>query len=114
MKWNIWRGKPRTGKTIGLQQVVDFIKEAKTDFVMMQEWYGSGFKDSYRELYLDAKKYPCYSAPRNEDKIDFIYYKGAMLELIEAGKIIKNFKGKGNTPGYPSDHLGLTSKFNIN
>ncbi len=73
----------------------------------------AGFKDSYRELYPDAKKYPCYSAPRNEDKIDFIYYKGARLKLIEAGKIIENFKGK-NTPEYPSDHLGLTSKFKFN
>ncbi|MDO5981375.1 LamG-like jellyroll fold domain-containing protein [Flavivirga spongiicola] len=73
----------------------------------------AGFKDSYRELYPDAKKYPCYSAPRNEDKIDFIYYKGVKLKLIEAGKIIENFKGK-NTLGYPSDHLGLTSKFKFN
>ncbi len=73
----------------------------------------AGFKDSYRELYPDAKIYPCYSAPRNEDKIDFIYYKGDRLKLIEAGKIIENFKGK-NTPEYPSDHLGLTSKFKFN
>lgn len=73
----------------------------------------AGFKDSYRELFPDAEKYPCYSAPRNEDKIDFIYYKGARLELIEAGKIIEHFKGK-NTPEYPSDHLGLTSKFKFN
>ena len=73
----------------------------------------AGFKDSFRELYPDAKTHPCYSAPRNEDKIDFIYYKGSKLKLTEAGKIIQNFKGKGNTPGYPSDHLGLTSKFKI-
>lgn len=73
----------------------------------------AGFTDSFRELFPDAKKYPCFTAPRNKDKIDFIYYKGHTLKLIHAGKIIENFKGK-NTPGYPSDHLGLTSKFKLN
>lgn len=72
-----------------------------------------GFKDGYREKYPDPKTHPCLTAPRFEDRIDYIYYKGAALELVEAGKIVENFRGKGNTPRYPSDHLGITAQFKI-
>ena len=58
-------------------------------------------------------KYPCFEAPRNEDKIDYIYYNGSKLKLTESGKIIQDFKGKLKNPGYPSDHLGITAKFEI-
>jgi exonuclease III len=73
----------------------------------------AGFTDSYRQLYPDPKKYPCLTAPRFEDRIDFIYYKGSKLKITEAGAIIDDFKGKLKNPGYPSDHLGIISKFKI-
>lgn len=73
----------------------------------------AGFKDAYREIYPNAKKYPCYTAPRFEDRIDYIYYKGNGLELVAAGKIREDFRGRGSVPGYPSDHLGITAKFKV-
>lgn len=74
----------------------------------------NGFTDSFRELYPDPKKYPCITAPGFRDRIDYIYFKGSSLELIEVGKLIDDFKGKLKNPGYPSDHLGITAKFKIN
>ena len=74
----------------------------------------AGFKDSYRELYPDPKKYPCITAPGFRDRIDYIYYKGKGLRLLASGTIIPDFKGRGKNPGYPSDHLGIISKFNVN
>jgi hypothetical protein len=74
----------------------------------------AGFIDSYRTYFPDAEKNPGYSGPGFRDRIDYIYYKGAKLELIEAAPIIDNFKGKNNTPGYPSDHLGFVAKFKVN
>ena len=75
---------------------------------------GAGFIDTYRSLYPDPEAYPGYTAGRFQDRIDYIYYKGEKLELLEAGPIDPNFRGKEEkTPGYPSDHLGLVSKFKV-
>ncbi|MDA7980945.1 MAG: endonuclease/exonuclease/phosphatase family protein [Pirellulales bacterium] len=73
----------------------------------------AGFKDSYRERYPNPKTHPCLTSPGFGDRIDFIYYKGAGLELEDAGAIVENFKGRGGTPRYPSDHLGIISKFRV-
>ncbi len=73
----------------------------------------AGFKDSYREIYPDPSRYPSYTAPRYEDRIDYVYYLGGKLQLIEAGKIVEDFRGRDKTPGYPSDHLGITANFKI-
>lgn len=73
----------------------------------------AGFKDSYRELYPDPEKNPCITAPGFRDRIDYIYYKGQGLELVASGTIIPDFKGRDKNPGYPSDHLGIISKFKI-
>lgn len=75
---------------------------------------GAGFNDSYRELYPDPEQYPCITSPSNEKRIDYIYYKGSKLALVEVGKIIEEgFQGL-ETPNYPSDHLGITAKFKVN
>lgn len=74
----------------------------------------AGFIDTYRELFPDAKSHPGYTAGRFEDRIDYIYYRGTKLDLLEAGPIVPNFKGKEDkTPGYPSDHLGIVARFKV-
>ncbi len=74
-----------------------------------------GFIDSYRSLYPDIVKHPGYSYNTSKARIDYIYFSGERLELIDAGPIIPNFKGKGiQTPGYPSDHLGIVAKYKMN
>lgn len=75
----------------------------------------AGFIDSYRQIHPDITTYPGYSNGGNTARIDYIYYKGKGLELLEAGPIVPDFKGKElKTPGYPSDHLGIVAKFRIN
>lgn len=59
MAWNIWHGGRRHGREIGPKQVIDFIKDTKTDIVMMQETYGSG------ALIADALGYYFYLASTN-------------------------------------------------
>lgn len=59
MAWNIWHGGRRHGREIGPKQVIDFIKETRTDIVMMQETYGSG------ALIADALGYYFYLASTN-------------------------------------------------
>lgn len=72
----------------------------------------AGFIDSYRYFYPNIEKFPGYSNGGYSSRIDYIYYIGTKLELIEAGTVIPNFKGKEDkTPGYPSDHLGIVAKF---
>ncbi|MFC2124692.1 endonuclease/exonuclease/phosphatase family protein [Bacteroidota bacterium] len=75
----------------------------------------AGFTDSYRNLYPDVAKYPGNSFDTSKARIDYIYFKGKDLKLVEVRPIVSNFKGKGiKTPGYPSDHLGIVAKFKIN
>lgn len=59
MSWNIWHGGRRHGREIGPKQVIDFVKDTKTDIVMMQETYGSG------ALIADALGYYFYLASTN-------------------------------------------------
>ncbi len=74
----------------------------------------AGFIGSYRLIHPDVQKYPGFSNGGNTARIDYIYFIGKGLELIEAGPIIPNFQGKENkTPGYPSDHLGIVAKFKL-
>jgi len=75
----------------------------------------AGFIDSYRSKHPDIINFPGYSNGGYSSRIDYIYYKGDKLELIESGPIIPNFKGREEkTPGYPSDHLGIVAKFKVN
>ena len=75
----------------------------------------AGFIDSYRKLHPDATDHPGYSNGGYSARIDYIYFKGKKLELTEAGPIVPDFNGKeSQTPGYPSDHLGIVAKFRVN
>jgi len=75
---------------------------------------GAGFIDSFRELHPDAAKYPGYSNGGASSRIDYIYYKGKGISAVESGPIVPNFNGREDrTPGYPSDHLGIVTKFRI-
>lgn len=74
----------------------------------------AGFKDSFREMYPDPKEYPGFSGPGGQDRIDYIYYSGNGLELIDSKPLIPGFKGRdAKTPFYPSDHLGFVSRFRL-
>lgn len=74
----------------------------------------AGFIDSYRSFYPDKESHPGYSNGGHSSRIDYIYYKGMGLELVEVFPIVPNFRGKEkNTPGYPSDHLGIVAKFKV-
>jgi exonuclease III len=44
MAWNIWHGGRHQGKEVGVQRVVEIIKNSGADVVLMQETYGSGEK----------------------------------------------------------------------
>jgi len=87
--------------------------EGKSGHSLLME--NAGFTDSFRSLYPDVAKYPGYSFNTSKARIDYIYYKGKDLKLVDVRPIVPDFKGKGNrTPGYPSDHLGIVAKFKIN
>lgn len=75
----------------------------------------ANFIDSYRKIYPDATVKPGYSFNTSKARIDYIYYKGNNLRVLETKPIVPNFKGKGIlTPNYPSDHLGFIAKFKLN
>ncbi len=42
MAWNIWHGGHEHGKEVGVERVIELIKESGADLVAMQETYGSG------------------------------------------------------------------------
>lgn len=42
MSYNIWHGGNETGKRVGVDRIVDVIKESGADIIAMQETYGSG------------------------------------------------------------------------
>ncbi len=73
----------------------------------------AGFVDSFRQLHPDVEKYPGSSiGSSGKDRIDYIYYKGTKLNAIKTDPIVREFKGSGQrTPGYPSDHLGVVTRF---
>jgi len=44
MSWNIWHGGKEDGAEVGVQRVVDIIRQSNADVIAMQETYGSGEK----------------------------------------------------------------------
>ncbi len=42
LTWNIWNGGKQRGKTVGLNQIANIIKDSKADIVAIQEDFGSG------------------------------------------------------------------------
>lgn len=44
MTWNIWHGGKEDGAEVGVQRVIDVIRQSQADVIAMQETYGSGEK----------------------------------------------------------------------
>ena len=59
MAWNIWHGGRRYGKNVGVERVVQTIKEAQPDVIALVETYGSG------EIIADALGYHFYLISSN-------------------------------------------------
>ncbi|GAB3655904.1 hypothetical protein GCM10028791_27370 [Echinicola sediminis] len=59
MVWNIWHGGRRYGKQVGVQRVIETIKEAQPDVIGLIETYGSG------EVIADSLGYHFYLISSN-------------------------------------------------
>jgi endonuclease/exonuclease/phosphatase family metal-dependent hydrolase len=59
MVWNIWHGGRRYGKHVGVQRVIETIKQAQPDIVGLIETYGSG------EIIADSLGYHFYLISSN-------------------------------------------------
>lgn len=59
LAWNIWHGGHRYGNAVGLQRVIDIIKESNADIVGLIETYGSG------EIIADSLGYHFYLISSN-------------------------------------------------
>lgn len=44
MTWNIWHGGKEDGADVGVQRVIDVIRQSQADVIALQETYGSGEK----------------------------------------------------------------------
>ena len=89
----------------------------------MQE---AGFKDSFREMNPDPVTHlgvtwltdaDSLETERRMDRIDFIYYQGKTIQVIESecydNSLGKIFSFKGEDFFYPSDHGFVLSKFEL-
>lgn len=89
----------------------------------MQE---AGFKDSFREMNPDPATHlgvtwltdaDSLETERRMDRIDFIYYQGKTIQVIESecydNSLGKIFSFKGEDFFYPSDHGFVLSKFEL-
>lgn len=89
----------------------------------MQE---AGFKDSFREMNPDPATHlgvtwltdaDSLETERRMDRIDFIYYQGITIQVIESecydNSLGKIFSFKGEDFFYPSDHGFVLSKFEL-
>lgn len=104
---------------------LDWIKETKdlhygkvVEWPESKEMYLAGFKDSYRELHINPLLDPGFTwTPRAatssdkyglRDRIDYIYYKGKGLNVLES-KVIDY-----HPVMFPSDHAAVFSVFQLN
>lgn len=67
---------------------------------------GDGFKDAYRELYPDVKKFPGPSH-RGGSRIDQLYFKGKQLKL-KSTKVVSSWPSI-----FPSDHFLVKGVFEL-
>ncbi|CAD5225329.1 unnamed protein product [Bursaphelenchus okinawaensis] len=114
---------------------LDWIKETESIHGWTVEWPATkllldqGFKDSFRVVYPNVTEHPGitwstvnkapeewdYTIPEPQDRIDFINYKGSLIQPIDS------FTYSGNEPvlpiphhknnDYPSDHFALVTDF---
>tara|TARA_R110002074_G_scaffold37422_2_gene101579 strand:- start:3233 stop:4819 length:1587 start_codon:yes stop_codon:yes gene_type:complete len=104
---------------------LDWTKETKdihygkiVEWPESKEMYLAGFIDSYRELHIDPLLDPGFTwTPRAatssdkyglRDRIDYIYYKGKSLNVLES-KVIDY-----HPVMFPSDHAAVFSVFQLN
>jgi endonuclease/exonuclease/phosphatase family metal-dependent hydrolase len=91
---------------------LDYTQEARSQYGTAIEWPTSliiseaGYRDSYRELHREVDRQRDRTwTPRfpeqQQDRIDYVYYKGKGLDLAEVG-IIDTHPEK-----FPSDHAAL-------
>ncbi len=86
----------------------------------------AGFKDSFREMNPDPATHlgvtwltdaDSLETERRMDRIDFIYYQGKTIQVIESecydNSLGKIFSFKGEDFFYPSDHGFVLSKFEL-
>ena len=71
---------------------------------------GLGFKDSFREVHKDPKKergitWTPINPKTHQDRIDFIFYKGEKLRVMDS-KVINKHPIR-----FPSDHAAVVSVF---
>ncbi|GIN72534.1 hypothetical protein J14TS2_30090 [Bacillus sp. J14TS2] len=81
MTFNIWNGGRETGAEIGVQRVIDVIKDSDADLIMMQETYGSG------PIIADALGY-------------YFYLRSSNLSILSRYPIIDTY------PYYQAFHCG--------
>jgi len=117
---------------------LDRVESTRQDhFGWTFDWPGTklfadeGLIDSYRELYPDPSKHPAitwstvykflpdygYSIPANQDRIDIIMYKSALLTPVTSGEYYGDepiqympFHAKND---WPSDHTAFVSDFHV-
>lgn len=91
-------------------------KESHSGYVInwptSKQMYAAGFIDSYRKKYPDPVAYPCKTwSPMWKDelqyRIDFIYYKGVGVDVIDSRMIDKH------PVRFPSDHAAMISTFKL-
>lgn len=82
LAWNIWHGGHRYGNAVGLQRVIDIIKESDADVIGLIETYGSG------EIIADSLGYYFYLISSNLS----IMSRYPILETIKAFRSF-NFGG---------------------
>ena len=83
----------------------------------------AGFKDAWRTVYPDEMKNPGFTwspmyktddPTTHHDRIDFVYFKGKGVELIDT-KIVGENKENADivVVPYPSDHRGVVASFTL-
>lgn len=86
------------------------------DFPVSKLIINKGYKDSYREINPDPVKHigktwsPLYNYCE-DFRIDFIYYKGPKIKVIDS-RVIDQHPDQNQI--FPSDHAGVLSVFEIN
>lgn len=95
----------------------------KVEYPTSKAMSQAGFRDSYRVIYPDQMKNPGFTwSPKYQaddptthlDRIDFVYYKGKGLKVINA-EIVGEDKEHADivVSPYPSDHRAVVASFRL-
>lgn len=97
---------------------LDYTQVARDQYVAVVDWPTSrvlieaGFRDAYREKHpvvnrLKDRTWTPRFSEQEQDRIDFIYYKGRVLQCLESWVI------DSHKDGFPSDHAAVLGRFRI-